>query len=89
MTNEWKPFNFDAEVADVARPLASVCKMCEAGHRVILGPSGSYIENIRTGSKTFMDNTGQGCRIKSGARVVRGRCNRKSKSIAKRNRIIL
>ena len=45
----------DAEVADVKRPLASVCKRCEAGNRVVFDPSGSYIEHIKTGKRTTME----------------------------------
>ena len=54
----------DADVADVKRPLASVCKICEAGNRLVFQPGESYIENLATGKNTTIENTGHGCRIK-------------------------
>jgi len=40
-------------VADVAKPLASAAKVCEAGNRIILDPEPgkSFIENISTGER--------------------------------------
>ena len=35
--------------APVTKPLASVKKICQAGHRVIFDEEGSYIVNKRTG----------------------------------------
>jgi hypothetical protein len=40
-------------VADVAKPLASAVKVCEAGNRVVLDPEPgqSYVENIASGER--------------------------------------
>ena len=52
----WKNIKF--QVCNVTRPLASVHKICEAGHSVIFNPSwderGSFIVNHQTGDKTWM-----------------------------------
>ena len=53
---KWKNMKF--QVCDVTRPLASVSKICEAGHSVIFNPSwggrGSYSQNHETGEKLWM-----------------------------------
>ena len=64
MTDNWNHFQFEAEVADVKRPFATVSKLCAAGNRVVFDPSGSYVENIRTGNKTAIECTGKGYRLK-------------------------
>ena len=38
-------------VADVRRPLASAAKMIQAGNRIVLDSSGSFVENVATGEK--------------------------------------
>ena len=52
----WRDMTF--QVCDVARPLASVHKIVEAGHSVVFSPSwggrGSYILNQGTGEKLWM-----------------------------------
>jgi hypothetical protein len=44
---------FIFNVADVAKPLASAVKVCQAGNRVVLDPEDgkSYVENISTGER--------------------------------------
>ena len=42
------------QVADVTKPLASVAKICHAGHRVVFDDEGSYIENKATGTKDWL-----------------------------------
>ena len=64
ITDDWNGFSFEAEVADVKRPLASVCKICEAGNRVVFEQGSSYIENLKTGKRTNIEETGTGYRIK-------------------------
>ena len=64
VTDEWNEFSIEAEVADVKRPLASVCKICEAGNRVVFEQGNSYIENIKTGNRTMIEETGKGYRVK-------------------------
>ena len=64
MTGDWNHFKFDAEVADVKRLLASVCKICEAGNRVVFEANGGYIQNLATGKTTRMEATGRGYRLK-------------------------
>ena len=53
---QWKNMKF--QVCDVTRPLASVSKIVEAGHSVVLNPiqdpRGSYIQNWTTGEKTWL-----------------------------------
>ena len=52
----WKDLKFQA--CDVTRPLASVYKICEAGHSVVFNPSwdtrGSYIVNRDTNDKMWL-----------------------------------
>ena len=64
VTDDWNPFQMEVEVADVKRPLASVCKLCEAGNRLVFQQGNSYIENVTTGKKTKIEETGKGYRIK-------------------------
>ena len=53
---QWCDFKF--QVADIARPLASVDKLCEAGHSVVFNPSwdkrGSYILDPQDWTKTWL-----------------------------------
>ena len=62
-TNEGT-INMEMEVADVKRALASVNRLTQAGHKVIFGPKHNYIENIKTGHRTYMENSGKGYRVK-------------------------
>ena len=39
-----------SQFADVTKPLASVARICGAGHRVVFDDDGSYIENKTTGA---------------------------------------
>lgn len=43
-------------VADVAKPLASAAKVCEAGNRIVLEPEPgrSYVENIESGERMLL-----------------------------------
>ena len=52
---QWKNLKF--QVCGVTRPLASVAKIVDAGHKVVFGPSwkgGSYILNLETSEKTWL-----------------------------------
>ena len=40
------------QIAEVSRPLMSVCKLCEMGNRVVFGANGGVILNLRTGEVT-------------------------------------
>ena len=42
------------QVADVTKPLASVDKICAAGHRVVFDDEGSYNESKSTGKKDWL-----------------------------------
>ena len=42
------------QVAPVARPLGSVKRMCQAGHRVTFDDEGSYIQNKATGEINWL-----------------------------------
>ena len=52
---QWKNLKF--QVCDVTRPLASVAKICEAGHSVIFNPSwdprGCYMLNHESQERTY------------------------------------
>jgi hypothetical protein len=43
-------------VADVAKPLASAAKVCEAGNRIVMDPEPgkSYVENVLTGERMML-----------------------------------
>jgi hypothetical protein len=43
-------------VADVAKPLASAAKVCEAGNRIVMDPEPgkSYVENVLTGERMLL-----------------------------------
>ena len=40
--------------APVSKPLRSVKRMCQAGHRVVFDEEGSYIENKNTGEINWL-----------------------------------
>ena len=42
------------QAAPVSRPLGSVKRMCQAGHRVVFDEEGSYIENKNTGEINWL-----------------------------------
>ena len=42
------------QAAPVARPLGSVQRICQAGHRAVFDESGSYIENKNTGEVNWL-----------------------------------
>ena len=46
------------QAAEVARPLASVKRICEAGHMVVFEESGSYIVNKTTGEVNYLREDG-------------------------------
>ena len=43
------------QVCDVHKPLLAVSRLCEAGNAVVFHPAWSYIENLRTGEKTTLE----------------------------------
>ena len=73
LTDDWNQFRLDAEVADVKRPLASVCKLCDAGNRVVFDPTGSYTELVKTGNITEMETLETGIGSMCGCRLFKGR----------------
>ena len=60
MTDDWSPVVVKAEVADVRRCLGSVMRMCEAGNVVHFESGNNYIQNVKSGKKTYMRNNGKG-----------------------------
>ena len=42
------------QAAEVTRPLASVKRICEAGHVVVFDEDGSYIYNKNTGETNYL-----------------------------------
>ena len=47
-------------MADAPRALGSVRRLCETGNRVVFDHTGSYIENVATGFRTPVKDTGNG-----------------------------
>ena len=58
MADDYSKVQVEMEVADVKKPLMSVRRMTEAGNRVVFEPSGGYIEDVHTGEKLQMRETG-------------------------------
>ena len=52
MTKENTKKSMKMQVAAVSRPLASVKRICEAGHVVVFDEDGSFIFNKMTGDKS-------------------------------------
>eukprot|EP00973_Karenia_brevis_P081587 11310181-Karenia_brevis.AAC.1 len=42
------------QVADVTKPLASVARICQAGHKVVFDSEGSYIEDKTDGRREWL-----------------------------------
>eukprot|EP00973_Karenia_brevis_P052565 7302161-Karenia_brevis.AAC.1 len=42
------------QVADVTKPLASVTRICQAGHRVVFDSNGSFIEDKQSGHREWL-----------------------------------
>ena len=54
-SDAWKPLKLNMQVAQVKKVLASVGKICGAGNRVVFDDEeGSFIENKKTGKKTWL-----------------------------------
>ena len=53
-SNEWTPLSVNVQVADVKSNLAAGMKIIEADNRIILGSSGSYIEDKNTGDRILI-----------------------------------
>ena len=47
-----------AQVADVSKPLLSVHRLVQAGHTVVFGPGGSYIQDGSTGKAMWLRESG-------------------------------
>ena len=58
MTDDWNPVVVKAEVADARRCLGPVIRMCEAGNVVHVETGSNYIQNAKSGQKTYMRNNG-------------------------------
>ena len=52
LDDSWGPINLTAQIADVKSTLASVHQIVKAGNRVHFEKGNSYVQNIRTGKKT-------------------------------------
>ena len=51
VTRDGHEISFKAQVTDVHRPLMSVSRICDKGHRVVFESHGGYIESLTTGEK--------------------------------------
>ncbi len=62
-------------VADVMKPLAAAMSIAKMGNRIVLedGPSKSYVENLRTGDKVMLRESG-------GTHVLDAECLKGSRS---------
>ena len=58
VSDQYQPVRLTAQVADVKTTLGSVCQMLKAGNRVHFEQGNCYIENIRTGRRTEIDEKG-------------------------------
>ena len=56
--DQFQPLSITAQVADVKTMLGSVNQMLKAGNRVHFETGNCYIEEIRTGRRTIMDEKG-------------------------------
>ena len=54
VTNEGSLRVMTCQVAPVARPLGSVKRMCQAGHRIVFDEEGSFIQNKTTGELNWL-----------------------------------
>ena len=52
------------QVTDVKRPLMSVARICDAGHRVVFTKAGGHIEHEDTGEKTHFKRIDNVFRLK-------------------------
>ena len=43
------------QIANASRPLMSVARICEMGHRVLFGASGGVIANLESGQQTSIE----------------------------------
>ncbi len=59
MTEGWIIINFQAHVADVTKPLASVVEMEESNMRVVFEKGAGYIQRVRTGQKIDLYREGR------------------------------
>ena len=59
MTEDWNVINFNAHVADVMKPLASVVEMEESNLQVVFGKGASYIQSVRTGQRINLYRDGR------------------------------
>ena len=46
------------QAAEVSRPLASVKRICEAGHTVVFDETGSFVYNKTTGEMNYLREEG-------------------------------
>ena len=51
LTHEGQEITFKAQVTDVHRPLMSVSRICDKGHRVVFESHGGYIESLTIGER--------------------------------------
>ena len=54
LTREQSWQNLKMQACDVSKPLASVKKICQAGHRVVFDEEGSYMFNKATGELNYL-----------------------------------
>ena len=55
-SGEGKTRKITAQVCDVNKALLSVRKVVTAGNRVVFDPSGSYIEDVHSGEKMWLED---------------------------------
>ena len=76
-TTEGVPFALNFQVADITRPLASVAKICDAGHAgagnsVVVHRDGGYILSLDTGHRTHFERVNGVYVLKTWARKASG-----------------
>ena len=59
ITEGWNALNFQAHIADVIKPLASVVDMEESSMRVVFERGAGYIQSLKTGQKVNLYRDGR------------------------------
>ena len=66
ITEEGHRCTLRMQVTDVQKPLMSVARICDAGHRVTFTKSGGTIENVNSGVKTHFNRVDNVYRLRVG-----------------------
>lgn len=64
VTQEGQKCTINMQVTDVQKPLMSVSRICDAGHRVVFTKEGGYIENLMDGKRTTFPRVDNVYRLK-------------------------